>query len=188
MAGAPDLTAAVHVQTETLVTTLSRLGDLDHPSLCRGWTRAHVVAHLARNADGITNLVRAAHGEPLTMYASAEARDADIDRDALRPAQVTIEDCITTGRAVARALTTISPDLVDRPVERLPGVAFGTAGELAAKRLREVVYHHVDLRAGFTFDDVPADLLDLFLTDELDRHPKPEVLLWLARGIRRDNP
>ncbi len=51
---ADDITA-VESATDTLLATVSRLtdADLDHPSLCEGWTRGHVVAHLARNAEAI---------------------------------------------------------------------------------------------------------------------------------------
>lgn len=36
-------------------------------------------------------------------------------------------------------------------------------------RLREVVYHHVDLEAGFTFADVDADLQRAFVDEEVRR-------------------
>ena len=55
------------------------------PSLCEGWTRAHVVTHIARNADALSNLVHwATTGEPTPMYASPESRDADIAEGARR--------------------------------------------------------------------------------------------------------
>ena len=41
--------------TVSLLGTASRLrpGDETAPSLCAGWTRGHVLTHLARNADAI---------------------------------------------------------------------------------------------------------------------------------------
>jgi uncharacterized protein (TIGR03083 family) len=57
--------------------------DLRQPSLLPGWTRAHVLAHLARGADAMRALLigaRAAEDRP--AYASAEARAADIERGA----------------------------------------------------------------------------------------------------------
>ena len=46
------------------------------PTALPGWTRKHLVAHLAANAEAIGNLVRwAATGTETPMYASAEERD-----------------------------------------------------------------------------------------------------------------
>jgi len=54
--------------------------DLRTASLLPGWTRAHVLAHLARGADAMRNLlVGARSGQVRPAYASAEARQADID-------------------------------------------------------------------------------------------------------------
>ena len=36
--------------------------------------------------------------------------------------------------------------------------------DLAFMRLREVVYHHVDLAAGYSFEDVDGDLLARFIS------------------------
>lgn len=202
-------------QTTALAATLGGLvdDDLTHPSLCRGWTRAHVVAHLARNADGIGNLVRQVHGSDVTMYVSNEARNADIEAGATRPARDNLADALRVGDQVVVDLATITPADAEVTVQRLPGVEFGTAGQLAGRRLREVVYHHVDLDAGFSFADVPTDLLRIFLDLEVARlrrddrspglvlrstegdrwtvgdgshevtGPRAGLLTWVARGI-----
>jgi maleylpyruvate isomerase len=56
-----------------------------------------------------------------------------------------------------------------------------------------VVYHHVDLDAGFTFVDVEPWLVRLFVADEearLDENARHRALaadlLWRARGIRTE--
>ncbi|MDP9427768.1 MAG: maleylpyruvate isomerase N-terminal domain-containing protein, partial [Actinomycetota bacterium] len=62
-------------------TALGRLTDeeLDRPSLLPGWGRRHVLAHVARNADALLNLLTWARtGAETPMYPSAEARDAGI--------------------------------------------------------------------------------------------------------------
>ena len=47
------------------------------PSLLPGWSRGHVVTHLARNADGLCRLLHGAEtDQPKYMYASRE-RDVD---------------------------------------------------------------------------------------------------------------
>ena len=55
--------------------------DLPGPSLLPGWTRAHVLTHVARNADGLVNLVHAARtGEGREMYQGGQAgREAAIE-------------------------------------------------------------------------------------------------------------
>ena len=55
-------------------------GDLRAESLLPGWTRAHVLAHLANNADALVNLLTWARtGVETPMYASPEAREAGIE-------------------------------------------------------------------------------------------------------------
>ena len=50
------------------------------PSGLPDWTRAHVVAHLALNAEGLASVLTSRiEGEPTSMYRSDEARDGDID-------------------------------------------------------------------------------------------------------------
>ena len=65
-----------------------RLRDDEWPGQteCAGWSRAHVLAHLALNAEGLAGAVRGLRdGQPTPMYPSQTARDADID-DARGPA------------------------------------------------------------------------------------------------------
>src|SRR3954447_21274961 len=62
-------------------------GDLDRPSALPGWTRRHVVAHVAFNARALMRLLHWARtGEKTPMYASAEARNAEIEEGAKDPA------------------------------------------------------------------------------------------------------
>ena len=80
-------TALPEIDETLLATTryLQALTVLDdesvrRPSLLPGWSRAHVVAHLSRNADAFTRVLgQVAAGEPASMYVSADARDAEIE-------------------------------------------------------------------------------------------------------------
>ena len=75
--------------TERLLTTATALSDaqMRDPSLLPGWTRGHVLTHVARNADGLVNLMRWARtGTKIPMYASAESRSADVEAGSGRPA------------------------------------------------------------------------------------------------------
>ena len=82
----PRLVDAVRSHTDLLLGTARALDDATAPSLCVGWSRGHVLTHLARNGDGMAALVRTAvDGTGETMYLSDQARDADIDAGAPRP-------------------------------------------------------------------------------------------------------
>src|SRR4051794_12572815 len=66
---------------------------LGRPSLLPGWTAGHVLTHLARNADAMTNLLTWARtGVETLPYASAQARDDAIAEGAGRPLREQVED------------------------------------------------------------------------------------------------
>ncbi|MGH3319683.1 MAG: maleylpyruvate isomerase N-terminal domain-containing protein, partial [Streptosporangiaceae bacterium] len=94
---------ALTVATDRLVATIDGLSDEDvrGPSLLPGWTRGHVLAHIARNADAMRNLVTSARtGADIPMYPSRERRDADIERDAPRPSAEHRRDLAESARAL----------------------------------------------------------------------------------------
>ena len=148
-------------QTDRLLQTVATLQDADlrAPSLLPGWTRGHVLTHVARNADGLGNVVRSAlTGETIPMYASTESRNADIETGAGRsPADLEADLESSAERLLAL--------LADVPADRLDAVVpTGRGWDLAIHevpwmRLREVTYHHVDLGAGFGFADLPGEVL-----------------------------
>src|SRR6476619_2232248 len=74
--------AEVNRATSRYLQTLDGLTSeqLADASLLPGWTRAHVVAHLARHALGTTRALHGlASGQRLPVYDSQERRNADID-------------------------------------------------------------------------------------------------------------
>ena len=77
-----DNLALLARETSLLMRTAAALDDdtIRVASLCEGWTRAHVLSHIARNADALGNLVSwAVTGTPRAMYDSPDDRDADIE-------------------------------------------------------------------------------------------------------------
>jgi maleylpyruvate isomerase len=63
-----------------------------HASLLPGWTCAHVVTHLAQNADaGVRLLTWARTGVPSFEYASVAERAVAINRGFRRPAEVQVQ-------------------------------------------------------------------------------------------------
>ena len=128
------------------------------PSLLPGWSRAHVVAHLALNAEGLARCLRgvvADHSddEPRTMYDSDEQRDSDIS-DLAASGPPSIRDrllaAVTTFDHAAGA---VPDDLWDTRVERTPGGRTMRAGSLPGMRIRELEIHRVDLGVGYTTAD-----------------------------------
>jgi maleylpyruvate isomerase len=161
------------------------------PSQLPGWSRAHVVTHLARNADALVNLLTWARtGVEHPMYASRADRDADIDEGADRLAQVLHEDLrAASDRFMAAATELPSQAWAATVAGRMQGAI--PAANVPGMRLHEVWVHLVDLDAGFTFADIPADHLEPLVAEAVaphaDRPDWPTVRLTaeLADGRER---
>ena len=103
---AADL-AQITEATAHLLDTVADLtdDDLRQPSRCDGWTRGHVLAHIARNADGLSNLLNtAATGEVTPMYESDAQRNADIEAGSSRPVAEHLADLRGLAGRFAQAL------------------------------------------------------------------------------------
>jgi|SRR5579859_3760318 len=153
--------------TERLLATAATLSDAQtrEPSLLPGWTRGHVLTHIARNADGLANLLRWARtGTEIPMYASAQSRTADIEAGAVRPAAGLAQDVRASAAAFAAEAAGMPDDAWTAQVRALHGPPFPALGVLD-RRLSEVEIHHVDLSAGYS----PADWPDGFIADALPR-------------------
>ena len=92
--------------TDRLLATAGALDDAQAAAASRlpGWTRGHVLTHLARNADGFRNLlIWARTGTETPMYPSEESRDRDIEAGARRPAAELTADVRASAAAFATA-------------------------------------------------------------------------------------
>ena len=183
----PAVLDAVADQTDAFLRTARSLDDVQSPSLCAGWTRGHVLTHVARNADGLAALVRAAvDGSGETMYPSTQARDADIEAGAGRPAAEQVDDVEGTAQALATQLPRLTTEQAEVRLERTPGQFLIKAKNIPFMRLREVVFHHVDLLGGFGFGDLEPELQRLLLNEEVRRlraaAPPPDLTLRTPDG------
>lgn len=150
-----------------LVRTVDGLTDAawSAPSALPGWSRAHVVAHLALNAEGLTGALRGlVAAEPAPMYRTAEARDADIaDLAAAGPAELRAR-LLAAGPLLVDAAAAVPADEEGAALERTPGGRRFRAGDVPWMRWREVEIHHADLDAGYSLQDwqpaFAAHLLD----------------------------
>lgn len=162
----------VRQATERLDHVVAGLDDdtIHQPSGLPGWSRAHVVTHLARNADALVNLLTWARtGVEHPMYASAADRDADIEEGAGRLAQIVLEDLRAASDRFMVAATALPGKAWSAPVTgRLP-TPFPTAN-VPSMRLHELWVHLVDLDAGFSFAEVPEDHLEHLVAEAVTRH------------------
>ena len=105
--------------------------DMRAPSLLPGWTRGHVVTHLARNADAFCNLLHWAEtGEEHYMYESRERRDADIEAGAGRSAHDLRVDAAASSGRLMQAINELDVRHEDTLVSRGPGDASFPAREV----------------------------------------------------------
>jgi maleylpyruvate isomerase len=153
--------------TQRLLADLDSLSDSDlgGPSLLPGWTRRHLLAHVAGNADALCNLVYWARtGEERRMYSSPEQRAVGIEEGAVLPA------------AQLRDWTARSAAQLDEDFAGLTDTAWSAkvitaqgltrpASEIPWMRVREVYVHAVDLDAGTGFADLPPAFLAALLGD-----------------------
>jgi maleylpyruvate isomerase len=160
-------TASLQEASRRLVRTVDGLSDtqLAAPSLLPGWSRAHVVAHLALNAEALDAVVRGLLAEePVPMYASPEARDRDIEELAGESSSELRARLLAGTAELAEALAALPEDQRDAVVERTPGSdRTFLAGEVGVMRLREVEIHHADLDAGYTRADWPEAFAGLLV-------------------------
>lgn len=125
----------------------------------QGWTRAHIVAHVAYNAIALCNLMHWANtGEKTPMYSSPEARNEEIAYGA-----TLLPDALRNlhGHAVARLdvdWRETAPEAWGSEVLTAQGRTV-PASETLWMRSREVWIHAVDLGAVATFGNIPEIIL-----------------------------
>ncbi|MFX0573181.1 maleylpyruvate isomerase family mycothiol-dependent enzyme [Nocardia nepalensis] len=160
---APETT----VQLETVAEATNRLldtirgldDDVTVPTLLPGWTRGHLLAHLARNADSLVNLLLWARtGIETPQYASMFIRNADIEAGAPRPlAEQLADNEAAANRWLALAQTTPA-EAWTATVRTRQGRPI-PATEVIWMRLQEVEIHHVDLGADYQPADWPSEFV-----------------------------
>lgn len=153
--------------TALLVTSAARLTDdqAREPSLLPGWSRGHVLTHLARNADGLSNLLAWARtGVQTPQYPSVEARNAGIEAGSGRPAAELAEDLRQSSAVFAAAAESLPASAWSATVHGIRGRGH-PAWFTLFRRLTEVEIHHADLHLSYTPADWPAG----FVTDELEQ-------------------
>lgn len=177
----PDL-SALEASSTALIRTVDALGDeeLAAPSLLPGWSRAHVVAHLALNGEALAGVLDAVRrGEPVAMYSSDEQRDIDIE-ELVAAGQADLLDRLlaatTRFHAAVEAMgEAMGEDDWRGSFSRTPGAAQVPVASVPETRRREIEIHHADLGAVYGPADWPGDfvveLLDVVVVDRAPRGP-----------------
>ena len=143
------------------------------PSALPGWTRGHVLSHLARNAESHVHVLQcAARGEVEEQYVGgAKARKEGIELHAHDSAESLVN-------AVRKSIYALEGQWAATNSEGWQGHGVNSAGATIAMsdivflRWREVEVHHADLALDFTF----ANWDSTYVRYELDR----QVMMWRA--------
>jgi maleylpyruvate isomerase len=138
--------------------------DLRGPSRLPGWTRGHVVTHVARNAEALVRLLTWARtGIETPMYPSIQARAADIEAGAGRALAEQLDDVRSTAAAFAAAAKELTAQHWKATVHHRRGPV--PASTVPWMRVREVWLHLIDLDAGAGLDVLPEDIATELVRD-----------------------
>ena len=167
----------VEAATGALLGTLDGLDDTTAHAATRlpGWTRGHVLTHIARNADGLVNLLTWAEtGVKTPMYPSREQRDADIEAGADRSATALRDDVTHSHQRLMEAAQALPVERWSAPIVWGKEDNPGTADVVPKLRQVEVEVHHVDLDLGFTPSDWPAPFVSRLLHVTASSEPRED--------------
>ena len=174
-------TQAAHA---VLMQTVQGLTDRDasEASLLPGWTRGHVLTHVARNADSHVRVLTAAmRGEKVEQYVGGkEGRAADIEAGAGRPADELVTDVDTSAQRLFETWPEIPDRVWDEEILAIHGGQ--PAWATVFSRWRETEIHHVDLDLGYRSDNWAEPFVRAtfpVLAETLERRLPPESAVEL---------
>ncbi|MEV1295725.1 maleylpyruvate isomerase family mycothiol-dependent enzyme [Pseudonocardia sp. NPDC049635] len=161
---------------------------LSAPSALPGWSRKHLVAHVAANAVALSNLVHWADtGERTPMYSSTEQRNADIEAGSSLTGSQLSAWLTSSAHNLAGEMSRLAAEKWRNEVVTAQGRTV-PATEVPWLRAREVCVHAVDLGTGLTFADLPEQFLEALVVNvqekrDLETVPSgglPDVAAYLA--------
>jgi maleylpyruvate isomerase len=167
--------------------------------LLPGWSRGHVLTHLARNADGGSRLLAWARtGVETAEYPSLAARAEQIAAGAGRSADELVADVRDSAARFAAEYERMPARSWERVIRWTAGQEH-PAARAADSRLCEVLVHHADLRAGYTpqqwSTDFTSDMLNSVVASFALRNETPSMRLhatdsglWYELGTAPEAP
>ncbi len=148
------------------------------PSLLPDWSVGHVLTHLARNADGLRNMLDGAErGEVSEMYpatthsSGVERRSADIEAGSARIAAALVDDVRIAAARLELAFDSMSDGAWHGQGTAMFGPVVMT--DVPQRRWTEVEVHHADLGLSYGWQDWPIE----FARVEVQRL----TMLWNSR-------
>ncbi len=174
----PGDLAGVHTSSQSFTRTVDALTneELAAPSLLPGWTRAHVVAHVALNAQVMAAAIRGlVRDNPLPMYESDEQRDQEIKELAgAEPSELRERQLVATTE-FSDAVAMLDDSHRSGWIDRLPSGPAWPISTVVPTRRRELEVHHVDLDTSYARskwpDDFVVELLDAVTVDHVTSGP-----------------
>ena len=167
--------------TRRLVRTVDGMSDAEYaePSLLPDWTRGHVVAHLALNAEGLAGALRGlTEGRSVPMYASQEARDGDIAVLGAAEPQAVRGRLLGAVTDLSHAIAAIPEEAWDSSIDRTPdGRRTFQASSVPWMRHREVEIHHADLGLAYSRADWPVAFAERLVESMVGRCPDERITL-----------
>jgi maleylpyruvate isomerase len=145
-------------ETNMLLATIETLSteEMTAPSLCEGWSRADVIAHLASNGRSLVKLIDwATTGQEQQLYASPEARAEEIAALAALPREELVEKFRASAEFFAEQTERLTGQLAVEEVDLHGKVIPATS--IVALRIAEVVVHHHDLDTAWTIEEADPD-------------------------------
>jgi maleylpyruvate isomerase len=173
--------------TRRLIRTVDGMADSAYaePSLLPDWSRGHVVAHLALNAEGLAAALRGlTEGESVPMYASQEARDSDIATLGSAGPTAIRSRLLGAVTDFTDAVVAVPEEAWDVAIDRTPGQRGFKAGAAPSMRHREVEIHHADLGLGYSHTDWPSTF-SVRLIDSMARREPSAPLNMRATDVDR---
>ncbi|MFD2466737.1 maleylpyruvate isomerase family mycothiol-dependent enzyme [Amycolatopsis silviterrae] len=157
------------------------------PSALPGWTRAHLLTHLARNADALGNLLTWAEtGVEQSMYGPGNARDDEIDAGAGRAPAEIVADLAASGKRMTDHAARLPDEVWSARVRHRHGGEM-TGADVLTLRLSETTIHLADLDAGHDFDSATSLLgehLDAVVATLIRMCPRPLPSFRITDGVR----
>src|SRR4029079_18973787 len=148
-----DKVAAAHRRLLEHLDVVART-DVRRPSLLPAWSVAHLLTHMARNADSHVRRTEAAiAGVVVDQYPGGiEGRKAEIEAGAQRAPDEIIDDVRTSATALDAAWQS-APEHAWAIVSRDALGRGRPLAELPSRRWQEVEVHLVDLDSGISYLD-----------------------------------
>jgi maleylpyruvate isomerase len=164
-----ELNGQIDFSTQRLIDEARTLteDDVRAPSLLPGWSRARVLAHVARGADAMRTLLAGAQpGQDRSAHADRQTWEQATERAARMGPSDLAADLADSAMALRSVVVRLPAEAWRVPL-RIPGLDPFPAAQVLTRRLTELELHHTDLGTGYGPADWPAAFADMELPEPM---------------------